>query len=393
VADLDRAGSPKVLTGADVVTPAGVLTGGWVQLAGDRVVAVGTGPLPSGDVEQLAGGWLLPGFVDTHVHGGGGHDATASPEAMAGSLAFHLGHGTTATVVSLVTAPVRALQQQLSWVADLADAADAGAGPASARVLGAHLEGPFLAAGRCGAQDPRHLLAPDRDVLAELIEAARGRLVSVTLAPELPGALELVDDLVEAGVVVAVGHTDATYDQTRAALDRGATVATHLYNGMRPVHHREPGPVLAALDGGARCEVVNDGVHVHPAVLREVLARGADRLLLVTDAMAAAGAAPGRYRLGGQDVDVADGQARLSSDGALAGSVLTMDAAVRRAVLDGVQLANAATAAATNPAHALGVGDRLGSLVVGGAADLVHLDTELHCDRVLSRGRWVGAAA
>ncbi|MEX0427383.1 N-acetylglucosamine-6-phosphate deacetylase [Nocardioides sp. DS6] len=369
-----------VLVGARVVTPSGVLPAGWVQTSGRHIAAVGTGPLPDGVVHDLAGGWLLPGFVDLHMHGGGGHDVTASPDAMAAAVEFHRGHGTAATLISLVTAPVQSLCEQLSWVADLAER--------DPHVLGAHLEGPFLAPSRCGAQHPDHLLRPDHDVLSQLVDAARGHLRCVTIAPELPGALDLIDDLLAIGIVVAVGHTDATYDEARAAFDRGATLATHLYNGMRPVHHREPGPVLAALDSDAWCEVINDGVHVHPAVVTEVLARGTERLVWVTDAISAAGAAPGRYLLGGLDVEMRDGEARLRSSGALAGSVLTLDDAVRRAVHDGTDIVSASRAASGNPAAVVDLTGRTGAIEPGLRADLVLLGEDLRVRKVMSDGSW-----
>ncbi len=373
-----------VLRGARVVTPEGVLNAGWVQILGGRIAGVGSGPLPSGVADEV-GGWLLPGFIDIHVHGGGGHDVTSSREDMVAAVAFHHARGTTATLVSLVTAPVDRLCEQLSWAADLAERESTEAGC----VLGAHLEGPFLSRRRCGAQNPDHLLRPDRGTLATLIDAARGHLKSVTVAPELPGALELIDDVVAAGAVAAVGHTDATYAEATAAFARGATLATHLFNGMRPIHHREPGPVLAALDSGAHCETINDGVHVHPAVLREVSARGSERLVLVTDAMSAAGMSDGPYLLGGQDVIVAAGQARLAASGSLAGSTLTMDDAVRRAVVDGLPIQAVAAAAASNPARVLGEHQRRGSIRVGLAADLILLDEEYRLRGVMSNGCWL----
>jgi N-acetylglucosamine-6-phosphate deacetylase len=211
----------------------------------------------------------------------------------------------------------------------------------------------------------------------------------ITIAPELPGALEVVDAAVAAGVVVAVGHTDATYSQSIAAFDRGATVATHLFNGMRPLHHREPGPVLASLDAGAACEVINDGVHVHPAVLRMVADRDAAQLILITDAISATGVGDGEYALGGQRVTVRDGQARLSELRSLAGSTLTMDRAVRRAVFDaGLPIEVAIAAASTNPARVLGLAAELGAIEVGLRADLLHLDHELRPQRRMRNGQW-----
>lgn len=391
---------PRLLTGARVVTADGVLEDGWVRLAGARIAGVGVGAasggvVPGGGpdaVENLGGGWLVPGYIDLHVHGGGGHDVTRSVDDMAAALAFHRRHGTTRTLVSLVTAPVAELVEQLGWVADLAEDRDANLGvPGS--VLGAHLEGPFLSQSRCGAQNPKFLLEPDLDALGVLAKAARGHLRVTTLAPELPGALDLVAELVQDGVVAAVGHTDATYAQAAAAFDAGARLATHLFNGMRPLHHREPGPVLAALDAGVACEVINDGRHVHPAVLRMVADRDQRALVLITDAIDAAGMGDGEYELGGQRVRVADGEARLVRTGSLAGSTLTMDAAVRRAVLAGrLPVEVAVAAASANPARVLGIEDECGSIAAGRAADLLHLDDAFEVQAVMKNGRWLPTA-
>ncbi|WP_322762447.1 N-acetylglucosamine-6-phosphate deacetylase [Frankia sp. Cr2] len=381
-----------VLAGARVVTCEGVLDPGWVEVEGGRITAVGSGGPPGRaglagrTVTDLDGAWLLPGFIDLHVHGGGGHDVATSAAAMAAAVAFHRAHGTTGTLVSLVTAPVEDLAEQLSWVADLVER-----GPcADGHVLGAHLEGPFLAPARCGAQAPEHLLGPDRAVFARLVRAARGTLRAITVAPELPGAAEIIADAVDGGIVAAIGHTDATYDQAVAAFAAGATLTTHLFNAMPPLHHRAPGPVGAALDADAAvaCELINDGVHVHPSITRMV-ARDPRRLVLVTDAIDAAGAGDGDYILGGQAVRVRDGQARLARSGVLAGSTLTMDDALRRAVVDaGIPIEVAAAAAATNPARVLGLSATCGAIAVGLAADLVVLDVDLHLARVMAGGVW-----
>lgn len=377
------------IAGARVVTPDGVLDPGWVRLAGDRIAAVGTGTPPSPATRDLGGAWLLPGFVDIHVHGGGGHDMAASLEDMAAAVAYHHSTGTAATLVSLVTAPLDDLCERLDWVATLAER-----GPTpDGHVLGAHLEGPFLSRPRCGAQNPDHLLLPDRGALAKLIDAGRGHLRSVTLAPELPGALELIDDLVEAGIVAAVGHTDATYGEAGAAFARGARLATHLFNGMRPMHHREPGPVLAALDSDARCEIINDGIHVHSAVPKAVHSRGEGRLVLITDAIDATGVGNGRYRLGGQDVVVSDGEARLAATGNLAGSTLTMACAVRHTVVEtGLSVQAAAEAAATNPARVLGLAGQRGAISPGLIADLTILDDDYRVCGVVTAGEWRAAS-
>jgi N-acetylglucosamine-6-phosphate deacetylase len=380
-----------VLGNARVVTPGGVLDHGWVSVDDDggRIDGIGAGDPPTGtDVTDLGGAWLLPGFIDLHVHGGGGHDVTASPEDMAAAVAFHRSHGTTRTLVSLVTAPLDALAEQLGWVANLA-----AAGPSPhGHVVGAHLEGPFLSQVRCGAQNPAYLLGPDRVAFAALAEAARGTLRSVTVAPELPGALDLIADVLGCGAVAAVGHSDATYAEARAAIDAGATLATHLFNGMRPLHHREPGVIAAALEAELASELINDGVHVHP-VITTLVARVPERLVLVTDAIEAAGIGDGDYLLGGQPVTVRDGQARLTSDGSLAGSTLTMDVALRRAVrASGLSIVAASAAASGNPARVLGIDDRCGSIARGRDADLVVLDDDLRLVQVIAGGAPCGRA-
>ena len=365
-----------VLAGGRVVTPRTVLDPGWIEVHAGRVVAVGRDRPPSTPTTDLAGAWVLPGFVDLHMHGGGGHDVAASAADMAAAVDFHRAHGTTSTLVSLVAAPVTQLTEQLGWVASLA--------AGSARVLGAHLEGPFLSGARCGAQNPKFLLEPDVGTFTTLRQAARGTLRVITVAPELAGALDLISAARAAGVTVAIGHTDATAEQASRAVAAGATLATHLFNGMRPLHHRDPGAVGVAFDGGLACEIINDGHHVHPTVVRVAAAAARGGLVLVTDAIDAAGAADGPRVLGGQPVDVEGGVARLRRTGALAGSTLTMDQAVRRCVVDvGLSITAAAAAAATHPARVLGVGDRIGEISPGRTADLVLLDDDLRLERVL----------
>ncbi len=367
-----------VYNGASVVTPDGVLADGWVSVTDGVITSVGSGSV-DGPAEDLGGGWLVPGFIDLHVHGGGGFDFTAGPDEMAAAVAFHLANGTTRTLVSLVTAPLERMCEQLRWIAALAET--------GGTVLGAHLEGPFLSHARCGAQHPDHLLRPDPQALDELLKAGQGQVRAVTVAPELPGGLDLIERLVDEGVVAAVGHTDGTYADAIHGFGRGATLLTHAFNGMRPLHHREPGPVAAALDAGVTLEVINDGVHVHPATVR-LIAHG--RLALVTDAIDAAGKGDGQYVLGGQDVVVSGREARLARDGALAGSTLTMGAALRNAVREvGLPIEQASRAASGEPAGVLGIADRCGSIAAGLAADLVLLDDDLAVRRVMSTGRWV----
>ncbi|HWH00585.1 MAG TPA: N-acetylglucosamine-6-phosphate deacetylase [Pilimelia sp.] len=358
-----------------VVTPDGVLDGGVVEVTGDRITAV----RPTG---SPGGPWVVPGFVDIHCHGGGGHTlTTGDPGAARGAAAFHLRHGTTTLVASLVSSPLALMRSATAAFAPLV---------AEGVLAGLHYEGPYLSVARCGAQNPDHLRDPSPAELRELIDLADGALRMVTIAPERTGALEAIALLREAGVVAAVGHTDADHAQTRAAVDAGATVATHLFNGMPPIHHRQPGPVLALLGAPeVVCEVVADGVHLHDGTLAYVAgSAGAQRTALVTDAMAAAGMPDGPYELGGLAVVVADGVARLAHNGAIAGSTLTMDAALRRAVGAGVPIDAACRMAATTPAGALGLADEVGSLAPGRRADLVVLDDALRVTRVMRAGTW-----
>jgi N-acetylglucosamine-6-phosphate deacetylase len=369
-----------ILSGARVVTPAGVLEPAWVEVTGGLISRLETSTAPAGSLD-LEGGWLLPGFLDLHVHGGGGHDFAASAEDMAAGVAFHRRHGTTSTLVSLMAGPVDAMCEQLGWVVSLA---------ASGDVLGAHLEGPFLSAERCGAQNHRHLLTPDPLVLTKLFSAGQDCVRTVTIAPELPGALELIEDIASAGAIAAVGHTDATYEQAAAGFAAGARLATHLFNAMGSMSQRAPGPAVAALDAGAYVELINDGVHVHEALTRLAFASAPDRVCLITDAISATGVGDGHYSLGDQEVQVSGGQARLAATSRLAGSTLTTDEAIRRAVQAvGLSIEQASAAASGAPARLLGIDDRCGAIVPGLDADLVLLDDDLRVRRVMVRGDWV----
>ncbi len=379
----------RLLAGGRVVTPDGVLTDAWVHVEGDAIASVGRGrPAVDAPVVDLKGAWLLPGFVDLHTHGGGGHSVASSRAAMEGAVAFHRRHGTTATLVSLMTAPVDDLCEQLSWAAALVRRGPTPAGS----VLGSHLEGPFLSPRRSGAQNPAHMIAPDPAVLDRFVAAAGGTLRMVTLAPELDGAVALIAPLRGQGVIVAMGHSDAGYEEGAAAIRAGANHATHLFNAMPPLHHRAPGLAGAALEADIPCEVINDGRHVHPAVVG-LVARLISCPVLVTDAIDASGVGDGTFSLGGQEVQVRDGEARLAQTGSLAGSTLTMDEALRRAVRDsGLSVAQASAAASANPARVLGLHASAGSIAPGRRADLVVLDDDLQVTAVMAGGGWCDEA-
>jgi N-acetylglucosamine-6-phosphate deacetylase len=374
-----------LLAGGRVVTPAGVLHPGWIRLAGPLIDAVGSGAphaqLPAVD---LHGQWVLPGFVDVHVHGGGGASFTEGTSDQARqAAAFHHGRGSTTMLASLVTAPLAELETRAGLLAGLAD---------DGVIAGLHLEGPFLSPARRGAQDPRHMIAPDVAVFERLHAAARGHLRVITVAPELPGALPVIRAATRAGVTVAVGHTDATAEVAMAAIDAGATHATHLFNGMRPPHHREPGAAGALLDRDeVTCEIIADGVHVDDIVVRlTARAAGPGRLVLVSDAMAAAGMPDGSYQLGPQRVTVAGGVARLVDDSAsIAGSTATLADVARHALAVGLPVSDVAAAASTTPARVLGLADRTGALCPGLAADLVVCGDDFRPRAVMRHGEWL----
>ena len=326
---------------------------------------------------------IVPGFVDIHCHGGGGHTFTTGDADEAGkAAAFHLAHGTTTMLASLVSSPFDLMLAATKAFAPLVD---------EGVLAGIHFEGPYLSQLRCGAQNPEYLRDPSTVELEELVETGAGVVRMMTVAPERPGALAAIELLVKRGVVAALGHTDASYEQTLAGVAAGGTVATHLFNGMRPVHHREPGPVLALLRSPTVvCELIADGVHLHDGTLSFAASvAGTGRAALVTDAMAAAGMGDGEYDLGSLAVNVSGGVARLASDGAIAGSTLTMDAALRRAVGAGLSIVDASRMASGTPAAAIGLGSSVGALRPGLRADLVELTEDLQVVRVMRGGAWL----
>jgi N-acetylglucosamine-6-phosphate deacetylase len=363
-----------------LVDVAGPVADGWVLVGGDTILQVGSGVAPAADdVVDLGDAVLTPGFVDLHGHGG----ATQAYEDddCSAALAVHRAHGTTRSVLSLVANPVPELARSLGRIRDLM--------AADPLVLGVHLEGPFLSPHNKGAHNEDFLVAPTPAAVDELLAAGAGALRQVTIAPELPGAIDAVRRFVAAGVTVAVGHTVGTYEQARAAFDAGATLLTHAFNAMPGLHHRRPGPIGAAVqDDRVTLELILDGVHVHPAVALTLFRAAPGRVALITDAMGAAGAADGPYRLGSLDVTVTDGIAHVTGTDTIAGSTLTQDVALRNAVqLAGQSLPDAVAALTSIPARALGLGDRLGRLAPGFAADLVALSPALEVLRVWGSGQ------
>ncbi|MFI6828399.1 N-acetylglucosamine-6-phosphate deacetylase [Kribbella sp. NPDC050241] len=367
-----------------LVTPDDVLENAWIQVVDADIVAFGRRsegmPADGKRPEDLGNVTVVPGFVDIHTHGGGGSTySTTDPQEARKVAAFHARHGTTTTLASLVTAPLDDIVSQTACLADLIT---------DGVIAGVHLEGPFLSAARCGAHEPTLLRDPVADDVTKVLSDA---VKMVTIAPELEHGLDAIRQVVDAGAVAALGHTDATYEQMIAGADAGATVATHLFNGMRPFHHRDPGPVGAALnDERLLLEVINDGLHLDPQVVRVALAAaGVNRIALITDAMEATGMPDGRYKLGDLEVDVKEGLVTLAhGKHSIAGSTLTMDVSYANAVKAGVSLVDASRMASTTPAQAFGWYD-VGAIETGKRADLVVLDDEYVVQKVMRAGSWL----
>ncbi|MDL5202307.1 N-acetylglucosamine-6-phosphate deacetylase [Streptomyces sp. ALI-76-A] len=373
--------APLVLSGANVVLPTGTVEDGRVSVEGTRIT--GTAP-ENARVVNVEGHWLVPGFVDLHNHGGGGASFTSGTvDDVLKGIHTHRLHGTTTLVASTVTGDMDFLAQRAGLLSELAEQGD---------IAGIHFEGPFISPCRKGAHAESLLRDPDPAEVRKLVDAARGQARMVTLATELPGGIDSVRLLAEHGVIAAIGHTDATYEQTAEAIEAGATVATHLFNAMPALGHRSPGPIAALLeDERVTVELINDGTHLHPASLQLAFHHaGAGRVAFITDAMDAAGFGDGRYLLGPLEVEVSEGVARLVEGGSIAGSTLTLDRAFQRAVtIDRLPVEDVVAALSANPARLLGMDDTVGSLEPGKHADLVLLDTDFALKGVMRRGEWV----
>ncbi|MEV0867649.1 amidohydrolase family protein [Brachybacterium paraconglomeratum] len=403
--DLSAPTADLALRGTAVLEQ-GLVPDALVLCAGERILWAGPAAhapaelLPEDSRVLEHDGLILPGLVDLHCHGGGGASFPDSEgaEEMPAAVLEHRRHGTTSVVASLVTADAATLREKVAQLAGL---------HRDGEIAAIHLEGPFLSEARRGAQNPAHLTDGDPALVRELAEIAGGALATMTVAPEAAGADEVIDALAGSGAVPSLGHTDGGSAEMTRAVDRSLAAlrrsrgrsplptATHLFNGMRPIHHRDPGPALAALDAASRgemvVEVIADGVHLDARTVAHVFSIAAeDCVVLVTDAMAAAGMADGRYRLGALDVTVEEGVATLTEGGAIAGGTAHLVEVLRHAVLEaGVELVAAVRAASTVPARVLGLEDEIGSLAAGRRADVLMVDRALRPVTVLRGGREV----
>jgi N-acetylglucosamine-6-phosphate deacetylase len=367
--------------GARKLDASGQVDDFWMLVRDDTIVDSGTGAGPSADdTVDVGGRWLTPGFIDLHVHGAGGHSFDEGKEGILGAVATHRAHGTTRTLISLVANPLEALEASLAEIAQLV--------AVDPLILGSHLEGPYLSVAARGAHNAAFLREPQPAEIERLLDAAHGTLRQITIAPELPNALDAIGVLLEEGVVVAIGHTEADFEKAREAFHIGARVLTHAFNAMPGIHHRAPGPVIAAFDDPAVVlELILDGLHVNPRVAALAFQSAPGRIALVTDAMAAAGSTDGDYALGSLNVTVSGGLATLRGTNTIAGSTLTQDVALRLAIEDvGVAPKDAVAAVTLTPARALGIEARHGLLAPGKVADAVILDSRWNVQGVWADG-------
>jgi N-acetylglucosamine-6-phosphate deacetylase len=377
-----------------ILTPQEEIDDGVIIVEGTQITAVGHRDeirVPPGATDFVATGLtVVPGFVDLHIHGAGGHDVMeADPRALDRIASTVARNGTTSIVATTVTAPVEDTCRSLEGIARYIRSREqeTPVDRLAADIVGIHLEGPFISSARCGVHPPAEILAPSIEVLGKFLTASDRLVKILTLAPELPGAIELIEFAVAAGLVVGMGHTDADYDQARAAIRAGARHSVHTYNAMRPFTHRDPG-ILGAImtDPDVTAEIIADGVHVAPAAIQVLMgAKGFDAVLLVSDGMAATGMPDGSYRLGNFEVSVRGGVAR-NGEGKLAGSTLTLDFAIRHAVSYGVPLSDAVRMATILPARRLGLAGKKGVIAPGADADIVALTPDLRVAAVMTRG-------
>lgn len=377
------------VTGGRLLTATGTIERGWIAVVDGRIDALGPGDAPSDRtgsdtvVVDAAGATVAPGFIDVHVHGAVGHEAMdADPDGLRAMARFFAEHGVTSFLPTTWTASRDETRAALEAIAEAR-----GTVPGGATILGAHMEGPYLSVDKCGAQDPAHIRPADATELQAFLDTGAVRLM--TLAPEQAPNLTAVEMLTAHGVTASIGHTSATYADVLAAVGAGASHATHLFNAMTPLHHREPGAVGGVLAlPELRAEVIPDNLHVHPAAMRVAWhAKGPNGLVVVTDALRPTGLAPGSYAIGDRTIRHERGAMWLEDGVTLAGSAITFDAAVRNLLTaTGARIDDLWPACSRNAARSAGVDARKGSIEIGMDADLVVLDPDLHVSTTIVQG-------
>jgi N-acetylglucosamine-6-phosphate deacetylase len=384
---------PIAIRARRAFTPFDEIPDAVVLVQGSKIVAVGPRDkivVPRSAREVLAQGQtVVPGFVDIHIHGAGGRDVMEGKrEALEIIAATVAARGTTSFVATTVTASEIETRESVAGIANfILNASEFPARELAAEILGIHFEGPFISPARRGVHPAKWIVPPSPEMLSSFLDTARGTAQVLTLAPELSGALELIAAARRAGLVVSLGHTDATYEQAQAGIEAGATHAAHVFNAMRPFSHRGTGVIGAVLTSRkVSAEVIADGVHVDEAAIRMLVElKTPERVILVSDGMSATGMPDGKYQLGMFEVKVSGGVAR-NSEGKLAGSTLTLDRALRNIAALGVPLSSALRMLTANPARQIGLSARKGVLAPGADADLVFLDDNLEVKGVMTRG-------
>lgn len=380
----------------NVITPDAILKNCAVGIEDGKIESIKKeNEMSDGSFDKVIdadGSYVSPGFIDIHNHGNNGHDVMEGTcEALSSMASFHISNGVTSFLATTMTDSIPKTKNVIKTVSDYMNDQYRDEKYEKSEVLGLYLEGPYFSMDKKGAQPGEYIKLPDIKELDDFINISNNKVKIVSMAPELEGVLGAVDFLKGHGITVSAGHSNAKFDEMNAAIEHGVTEATHIYNGMRSFNHREPGIIGASLtDNRVHCEMICDGIHIHPAAMKMVyMMKGRDGLILISDAMMAAGLQDGKYKLGVQDVYVKGDEARLK-DGALAGSVLTLNKAVYNMVhLVGVPLLDAVKMASLNPAEAAGCADRKGSIEKGKDADIIIFDKNIKIRAVIKAGEIV----